>query len=534
MELKHRHIISIGLLLCGLLGFASCTNESFELPREEEEDNSIFLTFHTAVAGASTRADGDAAADEAIRQLLVVIVSEEPDTPEGMEGEAETDATTGTKWVVEHNRLVKGASIGLPLTDGYTFKVKAGCRKRIYLIANYTGLKDTDGSPLDFTNEAFIPESTTGRAEVDDYVFAVGNDVYAYAPETHGIPMTAMYEIKIPERKEIKGDEYELSEKLYIVRAATKMTFNFIHTGSVRNNITIKRIEINNIAEGKTFLMPHVNKNNSNQYWVADTDRKTSVPLPIEGESTGTDKDWIAWMIQEVDKTKDDKNIEQYQWLTDYEVPEGTQHTAFIHEWEEGFPVASVSEESTKTFYLPESRNFTEEDNNDLLLQKYELTLTTSEEFGEQNDPIIEERVYNTTLPQLASLFRNTHAKVNVTFKDYDLKVEVALVPYAEVELEPDFGLDNPWQRLIPIYDQDRTNILCYYDPESGKYYKKDGDNYIETVNPFWSIDAGTGRIIGRDENGNIIFYYDKENDIYYGPDGTTVIPNPYENNKQQ
>ena len=49
MNLKYRHIISIGLLLYGLLGLVSCTSESLELPREEEDDYNIFLTFQAAV-----------------------------------------------------------------------------------------------------------------------------------------------------------------------------------------------------------------------------------------------------------------------------------------------------------------------------------------------------------------------------------------------------------------------------------------------------------------------------------------------------
>lgn len=74
MKLKHRHIISISLLLCGLLGFISCNKESFKLSREEgeEKDNSVFLTFHTDVAGGFSRAgESEEGADEKIRQLLI-------------------------------------------------------------------------------------------------------------------------------------------------------------------------------------------------------------------------------------------------------------------------------------------------------------------------------------------------------------------------------------------------------------------------------------------------------------------------------
>ena len=48
---------------------------------------------------------------------------------------------------------------------------------------------------------------------------------------------------------------------------------------------------------------------------------------------------------------------------------------------------------------------------------------------------------YTAPLPHLASLFRNTHVKVNVTFKDHQLEWEVDVEPYWEVVLDPIFGL---------------------------------------------------------------------------------------------
>jgi hypothetical protein len=48
-------------------------------------------------------------------------------------------------------------------------------------------------------------------------------------------------------------------------------------------------------------------------------------------------------------------------------------------------------------------------------------------------------------LPNLASLFRNTHVKVKVNFKNLseaELEWEVDVEPYWEVVLDPVFGLD--------------------------------------------------------------------------------------------
>ena len=46
MKLQHRHIIGIGLLYVFLLGFASCANESFDLPCGEAEENSRGGSLH--------------------------------------------------------------------------------------------------------------------------------------------------------------------------------------------------------------------------------------------------------------------------------------------------------------------------------------------------------------------------------------------------------------------------------------------------------------------------------------------------------
>lgn len=406
MDLKHLHIISMGLLLCGLLGFASCDHES--LGPSEEEDNSVFLTFHTDVAGGSTRAEDETPADEKINQLLIVIVSEEPAAPE-----------EGTKWVVEYNRLIESASTGVSLIDGHNFKVKAGCKKRIYLIANGKGLKDADGNPLDFTNEAFAATGSEGKAKADNYVFALPSNL------DNGIPMTAMYEVSIPSKKDLQDDDSFDLGTLYVVRAATKFSFTFTNavTSMSNKNITIKKIAIDKIAN-KAYLMPHVNKNNDNKYWVADTDRENAVAL---------DKSWIDWMVDEAEKTKEGNNIDKYQWLTDYEMPKDVQHD--IAEQEITGKLTTTPTQSAETvFYLPESQNRISDD--DLLkLQEYKLSVTTLDEGS------IHENVYTATLPQLASLFRNTHVKVNVTFKDYGLDWDVDVEPYWEVVLEPIFGL---------------------------------------------------------------------------------------------
>lgn len=424
MKLKHRHIISIVFLLCSLLGFTSCNKDSFKLSREEgeEKDNSVFLTFHTDVAGGFSRAgEGEEGADEKIRQLLVVIVSKEP----GDDG----------KWEVEHNRLVKGASTGIPLTDGHTFKVEAGRQKRIYLIANHGNLKDTGGKPFDFTNQAFLPNES-GKAPVEAYVFKP-----AYKPGDDGIPMTAVYDITVPDKENITNDEYVLGYTLYVVRAATKFSFNFENRS--RRKISVTGIEVENLITDQMYLMPHVNKNAGGHCWVVDStsvDNYKELPFD-EGASNATDKNWIDWMVIETGKTETD----HYEWLTDYEVPMGTTHVS--HELLSSPLVLpaktdeTLPEVASAAIYLPESKSVKSGDNA-LKLQEYKVTIRTEEELLDGNKTTA---VYTSTLPRLGSLFRNTHVKVNIVFNALEWQVDVE--PYWGVVLDPKFGLDDPKEK---------------------------------------------------------------------------------------
>ena len=491
MKLQHRHIIGLGLLCVLLLGFASCINESFELLHEEEEENSIYLTFHTAVAGVSTRAD-EIPDDARINQLLVVIVSEndaseEENTPEGEDvskGEGGNTNAAGKRWVVEHSRLVKGTSnIGLPLTDEYTFKVRAGCRKRIYLLANCAELKDSLGNKIKFSNSSFIPEvpsgtsaKETGKALIDDFVFSLSNAEGGYQYDLAlGIPMTAMYEIEIPNRKDIGKDEFSIPTPLYVIRAATKFSFSFANRSS-RRNIEVTGFSLTKAVDDRMYLMPHVNRNEDGRYWVVDSKRKRAISLPetdVPENHKVTEWDWINWMVAEAEKTKDDENIEKYQWLTDYDIPamddskgeSGEEGSLVSVNFKEKVTLSAITAGNAENpvpvlsepVYLPESRTLatTSTEKGDtvvppLKLQEYELTVYTKETFLDEKpkDSDAEwrkvERKYTARLEHLASLFRNTHVKVNIGFNDYTLVWAVDVEPYWAVELDPVFGLGDP------------------------------------------------------------------------------------------
>lgn len=310
-------------------------------------------------------------------------------------------------------------------------------------------------------------------------MFSIG-DVYRYDP-AKGIPMTAMYEIEIPDRKEIGKDEFSLPASLYVIRAATKFSFEFTNRSS-RREITVTGFSLIKAVGDRMYLMPHVNKNKDGRYWVVNSERNGVISLPKtdtpDANHKVTEWDWIRWMAAEAKKTGKGDNIDQYQWLTDYDIPDalegGSGESSRVRvDFKRSVELLAQSEAGprpvlSESAYLPESRTLkttgTEEGGaagsgaagSGLKLQEYELTVYTEEKFWDEwpEDGTTwrkVEREYTARLEHLASLFRNTHVKVNIVFKDYTFGWEVDVEPYWEVELDPVFGLDETPSTNEPV-----------------------------------------------------------------------------------
>lgn len=482
MNLKHRHIISIlCLLLCGLLGFVACTNETPEFPREEEEGNHIFLTFQATLAGASTRAGEEPVADDRVKTLRIVIVSL-----------GKKEGTENPEWVVEHNTPV---TWGSQLSNSYTFEVAPDSRKRIYLIANESNdkgnsLVGADGK-LDFTdnetnNKQFIPDAT-GRAPVDDYVFDVSTSDYSYTP--YALPMTALYEIDVPPLNKFPDGKLTYPDPLYLVRAATKFSFKFTNQ-SKKRNITVTGIDINGVITDQMYLMPHVNKKND-KYWVVE---ETKTGGNVTYKSLDLEKDWIDWMGYEANASQSGTDN---KWLTDYEVPTSATATAKVATSLEISAATdeqpSPSVEASNAIYLPESKtvkNGSDPSLKDLKLQEYSITVHTKERaVGGTEEEV---KAYpSKTLPHLASLFRNTHVVVSFIFTEDADELVVDVIPFTSVELKPDYGLERE-EFTGYIVGKDENGNKCWYDQTENPtdptkrtpfYLGKDNNASFVTIN---------------------------------------------------
>lgn len=484
MNLKHRHIIGILCpFLCGLLGFVACTNETPEFPREEEDGNHIFLTFQATLAGISTRAGEEPVADDRVKTLRIVIVSQ-----------GKEEGTENAAWVVEHNKTV---SWGSQLSNKYTFEVAPDSRKRIYLIANESNdngksLVGANGTALDFTDKQFIPDATTGRAPVDDYVFDVSTLNYSYTPSA--LPMTALYEIDVPPLNKFPDGKLTYPDPLYLIRAATKFSFKFTNQ-SKKRDITVTGIDINGVITDQIYLMPHVNKNDKDKYWVVEeteTDGNvTYTPLDLE-------KDWIDWMGYEANASQSGADN---KWLTDYKVPTSVTSTAIVDTLLK-IPAAtdaqpSPSTETSNAIYLPESKTI-KGGSNPLELQEYSITVHTKEQaVGGTEEEV---KTYpSKTLPHLASLFRNTHVVVGFIFTEDADELVVDVIPFTQVELKPDYGLER----------EDFTGYIVGKDENGNKCW------YDQTENPT-DPTKRTPFYLGRDDNASFVTIKSKEYLLVY------------------
>ncbi len=405
--------------------FSACADDAYN--EENTVPGQATLTLKTQTLRAGSSDDETISSEEAMHSLRIVILSK----------------SKNGYWTVEHNDFDDFDGPGIRVSDERKFNVEGELTKRIYLIANEGQVKDLEGNKIDLTaGDMYIPNHRTGIALIDSVSFFPRQEDDL---SQTGLPMTAMYEFEMGKTSEEKT--------CYVVRAVSKITFSYTNSttqipenpgpgdviSSKKRKIKLLGWTLENIAD-QSYLMPCVNTNAEGKYHVVNTERNELVPL---------DGNWIDWMKKETEKNTD-TDIESYQWLTDYEVPERATHSVYTHWYskETNAPDAPVIEpkadgidERKHTYadapiiYLPESRNpewaakdEQETDANpatdELKLQQYRLTVITNEldldekEVLDESDPKKWKAAsYTAILPHLCSLFRNTHVKVNITFK---------------------------------------------------------------------------------------------------------------------
>lgn len=376
-----RHIVWMTILVSWALLSASCRGGEVSYTDEvQPDDDTAILVLRTGLLDQTRVSDRvNDAVDNPVEYMytLRIVILHENGT-------------------VEHNMYIDFGEI--PQTECYRiFKVTRNETKKIYLIAN----EENASTDLHEQLETLTTANTTFASIVDNFVFI---------PDyKNPIPMSSVYDVPVKA-------ENLVEREFYLVRAATKFAFRF--TNKRKSKVSIDAIHISDIA-GATYLIPH---------------KREPLFMSFDDESLY----WINWLKKVADesqKSPDDVELaDKRGWIQAYDIPSETSHQEVTVNGPLEVPSMTGDQPGKAVFpvfYLPESKKL-KAGSATYGEQEYTLKLDMSENGKELS--------FTKTFPNLEALFRNTHVLVDITFTEKD-EVKVQVVPYAEVILEPEFGL---------------------------------------------------------------------------------------------
>lgn len=376
-----RHIVWMTILVSWALLSASCRGGEVSYTDEiQPDDDTAILVLRTGLLDQTRVSDRvNDAVDNPVEYMytLRIVILHENGT-------------------VEHNMYIDFGEI--PQTECYRiFKVTRNETKKIYLIAN----EENASTDLHEQLETLTTGNTTFASIVDNFVFI---------PDyKNPIPMSSVYDVPVKA-------ENLVEREFYLVRAATKFAFRF--TNKRKSKVSIDAIHISDIA-GATYLIPH---------------KREPLFMSFDDESLY----WINWLKKVADESQqspDDVELaDKRGWIQAYDIPSETSHQEVTVNGPLEVPSMTGDQPGKAVFpvfYLPESKKL-KAGSATYSEQEYTLKLDMSENGKELS--------FTKTFPNLKALFRNTHVLVDITFTEKD-EVKVQVVPYAEVILEPEFGL---------------------------------------------------------------------------------------------
>ena len=376
-----RHIVWMTILVSWALLSASCRGGEVSYTDEvQPDDDTAILVLRTGLLDQTRASDRvNDAVDNPVEYMytLRIVILHENGT-------------------VEHNMYIDFGEI--PQTECYRiFKVTRNETKKIYLIAN----EENASTDLHEQLETLTTGNTTFASIVDNFVFI---------PDyKNPIPMRSVYDVPVKA-------ENLVEREFYLVRAATKFAFRF--TNKRKSKVSIDAIHISDIA-GATYLIPH---------------KREPLFMSFDDESLY----WINWLKKVADESQqspDDVELaDRRGWIQAYDIPSETSHQEVTVNGPLEVPSMTGDQPGKAVFpvfYLPESKKL-KAGSATYGEQEYTLKLDMSENGKELS--------FTKTFPNLKALFRNTHVLVDITFTEKD-EVKVQVVPYAEVILEPEFGL---------------------------------------------------------------------------------------------
>ncbi len=371
MKIKTVHSIAVCLVAFALsFLMVSCGNEDDAL-QTGGKDAKLYIKIATLDKTLAKVGEKDLLDNEKMHSVRIIVLHE-----------------NGT---VEHNRYY-ALGTAQEYVPYVVLPVTASEKKTVYVFANEESVGEVEGVAGNMSLTKFFDTYIKGANGFKENI----NKIY-YTPDYSDGKNIAMS----CEPKEVEiGKSGTVKETFYVVRVATKFTVNFKNLRP--DPVTVENFSIKEYAD-KNFLMAHVG----------------SYP------QSATYSNWVDWLRAVSDASSVDDSYAQTDaagWLTDYALP--TQSAVNkVYTYNTPFNVTASTDgitcgtpDVTPVFYLPESKSNPDDQN----VQHYTLTVTI--------DGVA--TPFECELPNLKSLFRNTHVVIDVTCKSNGITTEIFVRPW--------------------------------------------------------------------------------------------------------
>lgn len=324
---------------------------------------------------------------------------------------------------VVHNYFERLASPDL-FTKDLLFPVEFNTKYNVYLIANEEGIPDYQDVSQSLK---IFPGSNYTVGSLEDIVISASDSGVPFignadSPNENSvpIPLTEIYQVKTIEEPEEPNFENNIiqSETFFITRAATKFSFHFFRSADSEwsnypvesaKKLSIKKIKITGLGRDE-YLFP-----------------KNTIYNPPKYKEDG-----------KVDNKTD-------RIITEFKLPDSNVTGDYIFTLPDPIEVSELDETPTNTdniipgknsfvpqLYFTESKGYFTGSTADI--GEFQCALSFD---GKSYD---EDRTV--TLPNLPNgLPRNTHVEIIATITPQGFEMEVRVLPYTGVELQPVFGL---------------------------------------------------------------------------------------------
>lgn len=425
MQRLFRHINALMLAVLAVV-MTACSGDNV-VSDEPGEGEELFLVCNIGMVG-ETRAN-PVLQNESMRSLRIIILSSD--------GAVESNEYINFDTYLDHYSHIS--------------EVKYEAHKRIYFVANEESvasiLSDNSSYPLSGSLHAFLESVTVGDKDFEEKINAIH-----YAPDfTNDITLSAMYDVDIP------ADKRYIEKDFWLVRVATKFSFVF-ENHRLYDDIQVDYFEISTVAD-RNFLMPRFSNG-------------TTPTFP--GYPT-----WIDWLrdisiFSQIDPNNPTSDVSG--WLTAYDIPSAAHQVVLSWPVTFGLPKYANGTPGThkiSNVYAPESKRLRETGNMIRYEQQYFLHVVCNNGT----------KTFDVALPNLRALFRNTHVVVEVTFTDGDFQIvpKIDVIPFSEVILTPEFGLErDDVSGYVVVRDPKTGEIKYWLDSKGDKWWLyEDGESHF-------------------------------------------------------